>query len=161
MANSFQRVNHTLRADRGLRSTWFLLSSLLLLSLWLAWALYARITRYEISQNARIEADSASSALRVVARFPSSALCELRTGQSAYVQLQGFPGTAGMLRGRVSRVPLDVRGGNVTVALTLDPTGQLPISLQPGLPATVGVEIERVSPIALLLRWSREMVTAH
>ena len=60
MSQSFPSVHHRLRNDRGLTSTFALCSGLVLLSAWLAWAFLARVTRYEISDAARLEVDTAS-----------------------------------------------------------------------------------------------------
>ena len=60
MSQSFPSVHHRLRNDRGLTSTFALCSGLVLLSAWLAWAFLARVTRYEVSDAARLEVDTAS-----------------------------------------------------------------------------------------------------
>src|SRR4051794_23302620 len=59
MSQSFPSVHHRLRNDRGLTSTFALCTAILFLSGWLAWAFLARITRYEISDSARLEVDTA------------------------------------------------------------------------------------------------------
>ena len=59
MSQSFPSVHHRLRNDRGLTSTFALAAGILLLSAWLAWAFLARVTRYEISDSARLEVDTA------------------------------------------------------------------------------------------------------
>jgi membrane fusion protein (multidrug efflux system) len=59
MFNSFQRVHQSLQADRGLTSTIGLSVAVLLLAGWVFWAFAARITRYEMSDSARLEVDSA------------------------------------------------------------------------------------------------------
>jgi membrane fusion protein (multidrug efflux system) len=60
MANSFQRVNQALRVDQGLRSLWAIAAAILLLAAWLAWALTARVTQYEVSAAARLEVSGAA-----------------------------------------------------------------------------------------------------
>lgn len=60
MSQSFPSVHHRLRNDRGLTSTFALCSGLVLLFAWLAWAFLARVTRYEVSDAARLEVDTAS-----------------------------------------------------------------------------------------------------
>ena len=55
MANGFGRVNQALRADRGFRSAAGLCISFALLGAWTAWALAAKVTRYEVSDSARLE----------------------------------------------------------------------------------------------------------
>src|SRR4051794_34021554 len=59
MSQSFPSVHHRLRNDRGLTSTVALCVAILFLSAWLAWAFLARITRYEVSESARLEVDTA------------------------------------------------------------------------------------------------------
>ena len=92
-------------------------------------------------------------ALRVVASFvPGDALGRIRPGQSARLRLESFPFTQyGSLRAVVSNVASEVRDGRVRVelALTNDPTT---VPLQHGLPGTVEVDVERISPAALVLR---------
>jgi multidrug resistance efflux pump len=59
MSQNFPQIHHRLRNDRGLTSTFALCAGLLFISLWLAWAFLARITRYEVSDSARLEVDTA------------------------------------------------------------------------------------------------------
>jgi membrane fusion protein (multidrug efflux system) len=92
-------------------------------------------------------------ALRVVAHFsPAMALGRVRIGQPARVRLEGFPWTQyGSPSARVSNVAGESRDGAIRVELTLD--GQaFAVPLQHGLPAEVDVEVERMSPAALVMR---------
>lgn len=59
MSQSFPSVHHSLRNDRGLTSTFALCAGLVFLSAWLTWAFWARVTRYEVSDSARLEVDTA------------------------------------------------------------------------------------------------------
>lgn len=91
--------------------------------------------------------------IRVVARFlPAEAFGRVAVGQSARVRLDGFPFTQyGRLEAVVSSVDREVREGSVRVELTL--TGaSTTIPIQHGLPGIVEVEVEVVSPAALVLR---------
>ena len=92
--------------------------------------------------------------LQVVADFlPPSALGRIRPGQPARLRLEGFPWTQyGSLAATVSRVASEVRNGRIRVELSVDSNGASPIPLQHGLPGTVEVEVERVSPATLVLR---------
>jgi membrane fusion protein (multidrug efflux system) len=92
--------------------------------------------------------------LKVVALFaPSAALGRVRAGQRGRVRLDGFPWTQyGSTLARVSRVSGEVRDGLVRVDLTLDTSSNPDIPFQHGLPAEVDVEVERLSPLAMLLR---------
>jgi len=93
-------------------------------------------------------------ALKVVAQFrPSIALGRIRNGQAARVRLEGFPWTQyGSAAAMVTNVSGEVRDGQVRVDLALDKSSDPSIPFQHGLPAEVQVEIEHISPIALVLR---------
>jgi multidrug resistance efflux pump len=92
--------------------------------------------------------------LQVVADFlPPSALGRVRPGQPARLRLEGFPWTQyGSLAATVSRVASEVRSGRIRVELSVDSKGASPIPLQHGLPGTVEVQVERVTPATLVLR---------
>ncbi|MFP3940974.1 MAG: HlyD family secretion protein [Thermoanaerobaculia bacterium] len=95
--------------------------------------------------------------LRVVARFaPADVLGRARPGQPAVVRLHGFPWTQyGTVPAEVSRVATEVREGRVLVELVPTPgtasAGGAP-PLSHGLPATVEIRVESVSPAILALR---------
>ncbi len=93
-------------------------------------------------------------ALRVVAFFPPAmALGRVRIGQRARVRLDGFPWTQyGSPSARVSSVAGEPREGTIRVELTLDGQHDSAIPLQHGLPAEVDIEVERMSPAALVMR---------
>lgn len=93
-------------------------------------------------------------ALRVVAFFtPGSALGRIRPGQDARLRLEGFPWTRfGSVPARVSHVDGEVREGAIRVELDLIADNQSSMPLQHGLPAEVDIEIERASPLAMVLR---------
>jgi membrane fusion protein (multidrug efflux system) len=94
------------------------------------------------------------SALKVVAYFlPPVALGRLHPGQPARLRLAGFPWTQyGSLAATVTSVAHEVRDGQIRVELHLTPDAASPIPLQHGLPGTVEVEVERLTPAALVLR---------
>jgi membrane fusion protein (multidrug efflux system) len=91
--------------------------------------------------------------LRVVAEFrPADALGRIRPGQAGRMRLEGFPWTEyGSLPVRVTGVAAETRSDQVRVELGVEGRPSH-APLQHGLPGRVEVEIERVSPIALLLR---------
>ena len=98
--------------------------------------------------------------LQGVATFlPSSSLARIRPGQPARLRLEGFPWTEyGSLASRVARVSDEPRQGRVWIVFTLSGQPRSAIPLRHGLPGTLEVEVERVSPAALLLRaagWPR------
>jgi membrane fusion protein (multidrug efflux system) len=94
------------------------------------------------------------SGLRVVAHYPpSAALGRIRPGQKARLRLHGFPWPQyGTLSARVSAVAEEPRDGRVRVELAL--AGAVPPQLpaQHGLPGTLEIDLERISPAELALR---------
>jgi multidrug resistance efflux pump len=94
-----------------------------------------------------------SGDLVVVARFaPPAALGRIAPGQPATLHLDGFPwGEYGAIRAKVARVASEVREGTVRVELLLDGPPPARIPLQHGLPGIVEVEVERSTPMALIL----------
>lgn len=101
--------------------------------------------------------------LQVIAQFqPKAALGKVRPGQTAVLRLQGFPWAQyGIVSTRVSRVADEIRDGKVRVELAVNQQIPPQIPAQHGLPGSVEVEIERVSPATLILRSAGEMVGAR
>lgn len=95
-----------------------------------------------------------AGALRVVAHFlPATALGRVQIGQPAQLRLQGFPSAQyGSLAATVTSVATEARDGVIRVELHLPTETPTAIPLQHGLPGTVEVEIERISPATLVLR---------
>jgi membrane fusion protein (multidrug efflux system) len=91
--------------------------------------------------------------LRAVAFFdPATATGRVRTGQSARLRMFGFPWTKyGMLQAEVDRVGNEPKDGLIRVELVLRSPQRTNIPLQHGLPGSAEVEVERVSPFALVL----------
>jgi len=94
-----------------------------------------------------------SGALRIVAGFlPAEAFGRVHPGQPARLRLEGFPFTQyGSIHATVSNVASELRDGRVRVELDLSgaPTS---VPLQHGLPGTIEVEVEKISPASLVLR---------
>lgn len=92
--------------------------------------------------------------LRIVADFPPSrALGRIRPGQSAQLRLQGFPWTEyGTVSGTVTRLASEARDGKVRVECQLRPEGNSRIPLRHGLPGTLEVSVDELSPAMLILR---------
>jgi membrane fusion protein (multidrug efflux system) len=92
--------------------------------------------------------------LRVVASFaPHAAIGRIRTGQPARLRLSGFPSIEyGTVDARVAAVASEIRDGSVRVELAIDGDARDRIPLQHGLPGTLEVEIDRISPFAMILR---------
>ncbi len=94
-----------------------------------------------------------TGALHIVATFlPAEAFGRIRAGQPARLRLEGFPSTQyGSVHATVSKVASEVRDGRVRVELA--PSSRTtPVPMQHGLPGTVEVEVEQISPAALVLR---------
>ena len=98
--------------------------------------------------------------LKVVAEFPPDVVGLIRSGQAARMRLSSFPWTQyGTLAATVTSVAGEVRDGKIHVEMALRDVSSSPIPVQHGLPGTVEIEVERVSPAALLLRAVRFLQT--
>jgi membrane fusion protein (multidrug efflux system) len=105
-----------------------------------------------VSAGERLGAIIPSGKLKVVAQFPpATALGRIRNGQPARVRFEGFPWTQyGTLSATVVNVANEVRDGYVRVELSPSPGCRIP--LEHGLPGATEIEVERLSPLTLLLR---------
>ncbi len=114
-----------------------------------------------VKQGDRLAAIVPVGGLRLVAEYaPASAFGRIRAGQSGRLRLQGFPWTQyGSLPVRVERVAGEVRNGTVRVEMSVDSSASR-IPLQHGLPGSVEVEVERVSPAVLTLRLAGRLAAA-
>lgn len=94
--------------------------------------------------------------LRIVASFaPSAALGRIAAGQPGRMRLDGFPWTSfGAIGAVVERVGAEPDpDGTIRVELAIAPgDGGVPAWVTHGLPGELEVEVERVSPAALVLR---------
>ena len=103
-----------------------------------------------------------SGEVKVIAEFPpASALGRVRPGQPARLRLQGFPWAQyGSIAATVESVGSEVRDGRVRVELAIDPHNHTAIPIQHGLPGSVEVQVEQVSPATLALRAAGRLVTS-
>ena len=101
--------------------------------------------------------------LRIVANFhPPDALGRIRTGQSARMRLEGFPWTQfGSVSGTVTSVASEVREGQIRVEATVNRDLASRIPMQHGLPGTVEVQVERISPASMVLRLAGRLLAAQ
>lgn len=101
-----------------------------------------------------------SGKLQVIAEFqPSAALGKLHPGQAALLRLEGFPWAQyGTVSTKVARVADEIRDGKVRVELSIGSDFPSRIPPQHGLPGSVEVEVEQVSPARLVLRSAGEIV---
>lgn len=100
--------------------------------------------------------------LVVVAQLPpAQASGRLAPGQPATLRLEGFPWTSfGTIRGHVREVASEPRGGLVRVEVEIDAFAPK-IPREHGLPGTLEVEVERVSPAELFLRAAGRVLTGE
>ena len=98
--------------------------------------------------------------LRVVAEFPpATALGRIRPGQPARVRLDGFPWAEyGTVAAVVTEVANETREGRIRVELRIAGTTPAAIPLQHGLTGVIEIEVEQLSPAALLLRTAGKVV---
>lgn len=91
--------------------------------------------------------------LHVVAFFPvATSGGRLVSGQSARIRLFAFPWTKyGVLQASVERVGQEPRNGLIRVEMRLSSMHKTAIPIQHGLTGSAEVEVERVSPLALVL----------
>ena len=107
-----------------------------------------------VGEGEKLGAIVPAGTLRVIAQFPPpAALGRIRPGQPARLRLHGFPWVQyGSIAARVESVASEIREGRVRVELRVAPRQSTPIPLQHGLPGSVEVEVERVTPATLALR---------
>src|SRR5271168_31059 len=101
--------------------------------------------------------------LVAAAQFPASAAFgRIRPGQAARLRMDGFPWTEfGSVNATVSQVAQEIRDGNVRVEFQIQPTSEFRGKLEHGMPGTVEVAVERVTPLSLILRTAGQWMAAH
>lgn len=101
--------------------------------------------------------------LLVAAQFPANAAFgRIRSGQAATLRLEGFPWAEfGSVAVTVARVAQEVRDGSVRVELAVADESSFRGKLEHGMPGTVDVAVERLTPIALVLRTAGQWLTEH
>ena len=114
------------------------------------------------SEGDKLSAVVPPGALKVIAYFlPSTALGRIQPGQPAYLRLEGFPWTQyGTVTARVTHVASELRDKLLRVELTVDAIATSPIPFQHGLPGTIEVEVDHVSPATLVLRTAGLLLAA-
>ncbi|HVF88899.1 MAG TPA: HlyD family efflux transporter periplasmic adaptor subunit [Blastocatellia bacterium] len=115
-----------------------------------------------VSSGDKIGAIVPPGSVRAVALFPASqAIGRLRAGQPAQIRLDAFPWSQyGSIDATVSSVAAEPRDGHIRVELEVHPRPDSAVSIQHGLPGIAEVEVERVSPAALLLRAAGRRLSA-
>jgi hypothetical protein len=146
MSTTFSRTLRSLHADNFRGSSWLVLLGLLALILWFGWFFLAQILIYENSQEASVMPTG-----QAVALFPLSAAGRIHSGQSARMQLENLSNDRfGSVPARVIQTTQTLQG--LQVSLDLQPVSGSPFQLQPGMKGSVKIEVEQVSPAALVLR---------
>ncbi|MBV8898121.1 MAG: HlyD family efflux transporter periplasmic adaptor subunit [Acidobacteriaceae bacterium] len=117
----------------------------------------------QISEGQQLGVILPAGRLQITAEFqPSAALGKLRPGQPATMRLQGFPWAQyGTVPAKVVQVASEIRDGKVRVELAVNGAAPAKIPLQHGLPGSVEIAIERVTPLALIMRSAGDLVGAH
>lgn len=92
--------------------------------------------------------------LAVVAQYPAeAAVGRIQAGQRAVLRLDAFPWAEfGVVGATVTQVAREIRDGRVRVELSIDPDPGFRGRLDHGMPGSIEVAVERVSPMALALR---------
>ena len=106
-----------------------------------------------VEEGDRLAAVVPTGRILAVAEFePADAVGRIHPGQAARLRLTGFPSTRhGSIPATVARVGSEAQKGRIRVELDVTPTDDS-LPLEHGLPGTVEVEVERLSPAALVLR---------
>ncbi|MEO7033252.1 MAG: HlyD family efflux transporter periplasmic adaptor subunit [Polyangiaceae bacterium] len=99
----------------------------------------------------------------VVAQYPpEAAFGRIRAGQKARLRLEGFPWAEfGSVSTRVTRVAEEVRDGTVRVESRLDVGSSFRGKLEHGMPGSLEVTLERLSPLELSLRNAGQWLTTN
>ncbi len=107
-----------------------------------------------VHEGDRLGAIIPQGGLRGVAYFPPDvALGRIRVDQVAHLRLDGFPWTQyGTIPMAVANISNEARDGQVRIEFKVKPEAPTRIPLQHGLTGSVEVEVDQVSPAALLLR---------
>jgi membrane fusion protein (multidrug efflux system) len=94
------------------------------------------------------------SELRIVANFPpASVLGRIHPGQFSRMRLEGFPWAQfGTIEAQVSHVGSEIRDNLVRVEFSPNNSKDSPIMMQHGLPGSIEVSIELISPAVMILR---------
>lgn len=102
-----------------------------------------------------------SGRLQVVAQFPAeAALGRIQAGQPATLRLDGYPWAEfGSVSATVAGVAQEVRDGKVRVELNLNPQSSFRGRVEHGMPGTLEVAVEHLTPLALVLRTTGQWLT--
>ncbi len=104
-----------------------------------------------------------SGKLFAVAQFPANAAFgRIREGQTATMRLDGFPWLEfGSVSAKVAQVAEEVRDGSVRVEFEIQPESNFRGQLEHGMPGSMEVSVERVTPLSLVLRTAGQWLKGH
>jgi membrane fusion protein (multidrug efflux system) len=107
-----------------------------------------------VAEGVRLGSIVPDGRLLIVAQYPAqAALGRIRAGEPATLRLEGFPWAEfGTVSATVERVAEEVRDGKVRVELALAERSSFRGRLQHGMPGTLEVAVEGVTPWGLTLR---------
>lgn len=153
MSIHFSRSMRSLNIDSFQASrVGLILGSLLVMAL-IVWFLFARVTLYAVSQEVGFNPDG-----HFIAKFPKEEMARVQVGQGALVRI--FPGADQpplVVPGIVFDIPLDSQEAEILVM-----TGDLPESgISQNATGQVEVEVEQISPLALVLRTSGKYLSGN
>ena len=114
-----------------------------------------------VAEGARLASIVPAGRLLVVAHYPAqAAFGRIRPGQAATLRLSGFPWAEfGTVSANVTHVAQEIRDGKVRVELALSEGSSFRGTLAHGMPGTLEVAVERVSPMSLTLRAAGQWLT--
>ncbi len=148
MATPFVRSTRSLQASNFQRSLITLIIVVGLLGLWGAWFFFAQVTLYEISEPIQL---SYSELIDV--DFSSQAQGRLQRGQMAFLKLDGHIGSeVGPIPARVLEVDNHPERRQIQTKLLVLWALAPSVPPQENLTGKVEVEVEQISPAALVLR---------
>jgi len=115
-----------------------------------------------VHEGERLASVIPAGGLRIVANFaPPEAVGRIQPGQKARMRLEGFPWTQfGSVAATVTGVASEIRDQHIRVELRVDPNSNPRVPLQHGLPGSVEVQVERISPASLVLRMAGRYLAA-
>jgi hypothetical protein len=153
MSLQFSRSMRVLRLDSFRAARVGLVLAAVNMALLIAWFFLARVTLYEVSTGLKPSAEG-----RLTATFPQESMSRLRTGQSAWLRLDaGAEAQPVRYPALVYDMPAQSNQVEIVVLAPDFPT-DLPAERLKG---QVEVEVEYVTPAALLLRTSNRALNRN
>jgi len=158
MATSFPNSMRSLQIHSPRKTILGLILSSVLMIVWLVWLLVAQIHLYEVSETILVTGNEV-----VTVTFPSEAIGLLKRGQTASLMLDG---RVGAKIGPVPAIILNVNDNleeNIVEASVLvywDEVAFDNFPFESGAEGQIQVEIEQISPIALIMRSAKSAIEA-